>query len=279
MKLIHSSFEILEQKPGLEGIYEAIETAGRTCYKSSRPEGKTAKDFVDMLIKRQHLSPLEHGTVYLKHTCVKSAINVLQKYKYNQYSKLYSTYEGLTITYYVTTNMRVLHENDWLDDLKYLCEPTEYHERRVGVRVNCSISISREWNRHRTFSVCERSTRYCNFSKDRFNNELTFIIPSWVGVAEGTYNKPIGQIFPDEYVWLNALADSEERYLNLIKHNMLPQQAREVLPLATATEVVYTGYTSDWKHFFDMRCDKSAHPDIRKLAIPLKEEFIKRGLL
>ena len=66
MKLIKSNYEILEQNPGLEGIYEMIETAGRTCYRSQRPEGQTAKDFVDRMIKSQHYAMLEHGTVYLK---------------------------------------------------------------------------------------------------------------------------------------------------------------------------------------------------------------------
>ena len=66
MKLIKSNYEILEQKPGLEGIYEMIETAGRTCYRSQRPEGQTAKDFVDRMIASQHYAMLEHGTVYLK---------------------------------------------------------------------------------------------------------------------------------------------------------------------------------------------------------------------
>ena len=66
MKLIKPSFEILEQGPGLDGIYEAIERAGRTCYKSKRPEGQAAKDFVDRMIASKHYAMLEHGTVYLK---------------------------------------------------------------------------------------------------------------------------------------------------------------------------------------------------------------------
>lgn len=325
MKLIKSSSEILEQTPGLEGIYEAIERAGRTCYKSERPEGKTAKDFVDMLIKRGHLSPLEHGTVYLHQHFDGGYRSVTgesyQRYVHNPYSKVNYQFEKKvdeSYDYYITTNYRVLLENDWLDDLKYLCEPTEYHEKRVGVRVNCSIGISREWNRHRAlattedmksindleFSVCEQSTRYCNYSKDKFNNELTFVIPSWVDEnkipkntiinhddcgdlineyyfhltgKEEPYFKP-WKITP-EMNFIHSLQISEQLYLELLKQGLIPQEAREVLPLSTATEVVYTGYVSDWSHFFSMRCDKAAHPDIRTIAIPLKEEFIKRDYI
>ena len=137
MKLINPSFEIYEQGPGLESIYEQIELAGRTCYKSKRPEGQTAKDFVDRMIASKHYAMLEHGTVYLK---IKSTIitnellrtedfKAISEYKRNPYSKVVDT-GGYA---YITTNMRVLQENDWLNDLKYLCEPTEYHERRVTV--------------------------------------------------------------------------------------------------------------------------------------------------
>lgn len=320
MKLIHSSFEILEHKPGLEGIYEAIELAGRTCYKSERPEGKTAKDFVDMLIKRGHLSPLEHGTVYLMIpiTTNHSGFSIT-KYQDNPYSKVVET-SGLLFKdeygdpcdmWCITSNLRVLYENDLMEDLEnYLCEPTEHHERRVGVKVNCSIGISREWNRHRTFSVCEQSTRYCNYSKDRFGNELTFVIPSWLDIPEERYYYEDQNPFltaggnVEEYgyddapnVWFTngssfkeakrnttlddffkALHHASEAYFDLLA-NHIPQQARDVLPLATATEVVYTGFISDWEHFFELRTVPGVHPDMLALAIPLKEEFIKKGYI
>ena len=139
MRLIKSSYEILEQGPGLEGIYEQIELAGRTCYKSKRPEGQTAKDFVDRMIKSGHGAMLEHGTIYLYSTYDVSAIgswydSIGRRYSENKYSVVNTDrkmdFQGI----YVTTNLRVLVENGWLDDLKYLCEPTEHHEKRVTVR-------------------------------------------------------------------------------------------------------------------------------------------------
>lgn len=151
MKLIHPKWEIIEQKSGLEGIYEQIELAGRVCYKSERKEGATAKNFVDILINKKHLSPLEHGTVYLDissdayntDNLIKRFVDLLDK---NPYSKV--NHFG---RYYITTNYRVIDiynlifENLWK---KYTVSPTEYHEKRVTVKINCGVDISRELNRH-----------------------------------------------------------------------------------------------------------------------------------
>lgn len=273
MKLIKSSFEILEQEPGLDGIYKAIERAGRTCYRSQdKITEDSAKEFVDMLINREHTAVLEQGTVYLKAPCnayCGELYNPLDKLFDNKYSKCTQKDEWV----YATTNYRVLYDNDWLDDLKYLCEPTEHHAKRVAVRVNCSIGISREWNRQRKFSVCEQSTRYCNYSKDKFGNELTFVTPSWVKEKLSPKEAAMYMLFRA------SCKEDEYYYLKMIEAGATAQQARDVLPLTTATEVVYTGFVDDWEHFFSLRCDNAAHPDIRALAIPLKEEFIKHNLL
>ena len=139
MKLIKPYFEIIEQEPGLEGIYKQIELAGRTCYRSEdKITPDSAKGFVDRMIKSGHGAMLEHGTVYLKLT--PSEIYIYSKYKDNPYTNVnvvYSNNHYPVPTYYVTTNYRVLIEQGWLDDLKYLCEPTEHHERRVTVRFVC----------------------------------------------------------------------------------------------------------------------------------------------
>ena len=301
MKLIHSSVEIIEQKPGMQGIYEQIELAARNCYKSESlinydEEGNstTAKDFVDKIVNvYKHQSVAEHGTVYLRckiieevdnHSLIVGVRNPLKHYSNDKYSK----YKEVKIRKgwdsddaFVTTNYRVLLENNWLDDLQYMCEPTEYHEKRVTVRVKCSIGISREWNRHRSLSASEQSTRYCDYSKGKFGRQLTFVIPSWTKGVK-TYE---GDGLPDseyraEREWINFLSDSEHTYLYLTNNwKLSPQEARSVLPLDTATEVIYTGFVSDWRHFFDLRCAENAHPDIRKLAVELKEQFIKKVIL
>ena len=152
MKLIKPSFEIIEQQPGLEGIYKQIEQAGRTCYKSEdKITEDSAKSFVDRMIKSGHGAMLEHGTVYLKIPAgLMEVVNqTYHKYLSNPYSKAICRYVPLDGYIYVTTNYRVLVENNWLDDLKYICEPTEYHERRVTVHFVCDRGVSHEFVRHK----------------------------------------------------------------------------------------------------------------------------------
>lgn len=285
MKLINPSFEIYEQGPGLEGIYEQIELAGRTCYKSKRPEGQTAKDFVDRMIASQHYAMLEHGTVYLIERW-KEGTEIKPKYDNNPYSKVkVVNFYGETWKY-ITTNLRVLMENDWLDDLQYIYEPTEYHERRVTVRFTTDRGVSHEFVRHRVFSFAQESTRYCNYSKDKFGNELTFIIPSWTNIEEGSiavdsFGCPVK---PNEETcdFLSGLGSAERNYFRLINKGWKPQQARQVLSNALKTELVMTGFVSDWQHFFDLRArgiTGAPHPDAKALAEPLMGEFYKRGLI
>ena len=294
MKLINPSFEIYEQGPGLESIYEQIELAGRTCYRSKRPEGQTAKDFVDRMIASQHYAMLEHGTVYLYGTYDVSAIgswhhSIGRKYSENKYSIVHTDGKMDLQGIYVTTNLRVLVENGWLDDLQYICEPTEYHERRVTVRFITDRGVSHEFVRHRVFSFAQESTRYCNYSKDKFGNELTFIIPSWVDTIEpGTYEDD--HKFPSmwghdhwmESIWFDNMIKCEKDYITMVREYLTPQQARQILPNSLKTELVMTGFVSDWQHFFDLRARGTTgapHPDAKALAEPLMGEFYKRGLI
>ena len=279
MKLINSSFGILEQKPGIEGIYEMIEFAGRTCYKSTRKEGTTAKDFVDRMINSKHYAMLEHGTVYLKirkgtyaysHYVVvcepdDDFMSSSRELSYRPYTKVNIQDDYI----YVTTNYRVLVENGWLNDLKYLCEPTEYHEKRVTVRFVTSNGIAREFTRHRVFSFAQESTRYCNYTNQaKFGNELTYIHNS----------DEINIEQKDVYERI------ERCYKNLIANGMKPQMARDILPLALKTELVMTGFVSDWKYLFRLRTSILAetgkpHPDMAALCDPLYKEFINRGYI
>lgn len=294
MRLIKPSFEILEQEPGIQGIYKQIERAGRTCYKSEdRITEDSAEKFVNMIKDRQHTAMLEHGTVYL--SCSDAEFIYLGlRYECNNYSNVVweEFAPGHRTKVYITTNYRVLYENNWLDDLKYLCEPTEYHEKRITVKFICDRGVSHEFVRHRVFSFAQESTRYCNYSKDKFGNELTFIIPYWTNIPEGQsywhdgigyrvgadiQNKDFGYIekSPNYFNFLSSLEESEKCYLRLLNEGWTPQQARSVLPNSLKTELVMTGTLEQWKGFFKLRCDAAAHPQARELAIPLKEEFKK----
>lgn len=282
MKLVRSSFQILEQSPNIEGIYKIIELAGRTCYHSEdKITEDSYKEFASRMIKSGHRSVLEHGSVYLKLPYeVFDNIRMGDPFK-DPYSphwvKYFIDYNNDIV--YVSTNYRWIVENykeEWLD--KYLCEPTNYHYKRVTVRFILPISISREFCRHRVFSFSEMSTRYCNFSRDRFNNEITFIAPNWMdntsfeNVDNYLHKREFDMSFGSIDL-VNALSQCELCYLSMINKGLKPQQAREVLPLCTKTELVMTGFAEDWEGFFELRTAESAHPQARELAIPLQEEF------
>lgn len=294
MKLIKPQWEIWEQKPGIQGIYKAIERAGRVCYKSEdKITEDSAKPFVERMIKSGHGAMLEHGTVYLaipfEYVDISGKFDipivsdVIEKYKRNPHTEWHMRDDGFSRLAFITTNYRVLVENGWLDDLKYLCEPTEHHEKRVTVHFVCDRGVSHEFVRHRVMSFAQESTRYCNYSKDKFNNELTFIIPCWLGWEEQTVHKgdfeKSGSGSIDSGIFINSLLSSEDSYLYLLKEGWKPQQARAVLPNSLKTELVMTGFVSDWKHFFELRTPANAHPQARELAIPLSEEFVKRELI
>lgn len=287
MKLIKPSFLILEQDSDIKGIYKQIEMAGRTCYKSEdKITENSAKEFVDRMIKSSHGAMLEHGTVYLKLEGINKSWEYYhaQKYLENNYSKVVIEREDIDSTdwckFYITTNFRVLIENNWLNDLKYICEPTEFHEKRITVKFICDRGVSHEFVRHRVMSFAQESTRYCNYSKDKFSNELTFIQPCWLDDERlklyGPYHTVIRDKSP-ESIFIANLNNAERDYLDLIRLGWKPQEARAVLPNALKTELVMTGFISDWSHFFELRDAGSAHPQARELAQPLHEEFIKRN--
>lgn len=296
MKLIESKAEVLIQEEGLQGIYKMIELAGRTCYKSEvniTPD--SAKEFVERMMKSGHTAMLEHGTVYLAmpmETVMPMEGNEWYKYHKNPYSKggIVCEVNGETKVA-ATTNYRVLVENNWLGDLQYLCEPTEFHKRRISIKFVTDRGVSHELVRHRVFSFAQESTRYCNYSKDKFGNELTFIIPSWAGCKdEISYThyfdveerEKLQADFGQSYGGLiHQLSLIEDEYLRQLEYGRTPQEARQVLPNALKTEIVMTGFLEDWRHFFHLRyfgTTGKPHPDMLLLATKAKEALEEAGL-
>lgn len=293
MRIINPKFEIINQNPGIDGILEQIKIAGQTCYDSESK--RTPKEFTDMLIKSGHGAMLEHGTVYL-YTDISE---IASRYLKNKFSIVHEIILlNKAIGYYITTNYRVLVENGWLDDLKYFTEPTDYHEKRVTVRFTTQIAISREYNRHRVNSIAEQSTRYCNYSKDKYNGHVSIVKPTWVsdlikgneenikvelrGMCQAIYLGSDIEEWDAIMYWLFSNLVSEYSYLNMLKLGRTAQESRTVLPLDTRTELVHTAFISDWKHFFDLRAFGTTgkpHPDAKILAEPLMEEFERLKLI
>lgn len=277
MKLIKPKFEILEQRPGISGIYRMIELAGRTCYRSEdkiTPDSAVA--FVDRMIKSGHGAMLEHGTVYLiipfeyidisEKFDIPIVSNIVKKYQNNPYTKWRLRDDGFSQLAFITTNLRVLVENNWMDDLQYVCEPTEYHEKRITVRLTCDRGVSHEFVRHRVFSFAQESTRYCNYIKSKFGGSVTFITPPWLKQE-------------DELEFEEDMQVIENLYFKWLNKGWTAQQARGFLCNFLKTELVMTGTIEQWEGFFKLRDAKDAHPQARELAQPLHEEFIKRGLI
>ena len=293
MKLIKPSFEILEQGFRIDDIYKHIELCGRTCYKSTDKITKdSAKPFVNRMINSKHYAMLEHGTIYLK-----IPYNMLHRMKhpslcskyinnpYTRCSELQEYVEGFdcfnqTIMDYllVTTNLRVIVENGWEKDLEYICEPHPNHIKRYTVRFICNRQVSHEFVRHRVFSFAQESTRYCNYTKDKFDGELTFIQPCWINeeYIPGEYNRS------EQFVMLTEMLENVESTYNfMINSGWKPQQAATVLPNALKTELIMTGFADEtgWKHFFDLRAKGTTgapHPQAKELAESLMKEFINR---
>lgn len=156
----------------------------------------------------------------------------------------------------------------------------------VTVKFTTDRAIANELVRHRLASFAQESTRYCNYSKDKFGGELTFIIPSWVDwqivdgifVTEASinsediknidiYGKSIARNF------IENLLQTESTYLTLVRNDWTAEQARAVLPLCTKTEINMKANLREWRHFFKLRCSKHAHPDMRVLALDLLKQM------
>lgn len=296
MRLIKPSFQII--KPTgytIDDIYKSIELAGRVSYKSEdRITEDSAKKFVDMLIKRKHYSPLEFGTVYLMSSDKFNGeyFALKSRYENSPYSVVKTHYNqsDKTTYIYITTNCRYIIENYYLEDLKFLCEPTEYHEKRYTIKFTCSRSISHEFVRHRTFSFMQESQRYCNYYLEKFNSEITCIQPEWFAhdlTNKSFINDSIGLLkhspkdryTTNEEIFIRNLMRDEEWYMELLSNGLKPEEAREILPNATKTELFMCGTQSNWEHFLELRCAPNAHPQARELAIPLREEFIKNNFI
>ena len=292
MKLIKPSFEIIEQKDfTLVGIKKFIERCGRVSHKSEdRITEDSAKTFVERMKEMKHLSTCEFGTIYLYYKVDESSTmvkEIIDFYKNNQYSKVkcikhYSNtysecgmgrlYDIEYSEYFITTNLRVCLENNRQEYLtNALCEPTENHHKRYTVKFVLDRGILAEFTRHRKFSFMAESSRYNNYSKDKFGNELTFIKPCWL---TGDMKSNLTYL-----EWETTLQEIEKSYLMLTKNGWKAEEARSILPLSLKTELYMCGFVEDWGQFFKLRTASNAHPQARELAIPLKEEFIKKGYI
>lgn len=284
MKLIKQSFQFVNQKGfTLRDIYKHIEYCARISYKSQDKITDTSyKKFVIMLKSRGHDRPFEFGTVHLKMSS--SQFDALQMLliKNKVYNDCWIKYNVIDTEKesicYITTNYRYYMELCRYDrEISEYLDPSDnpFYPRRYTVHMILDRGVMDEFRTHVGLSHLAESTRYCNYSKDKFGNEVTFIKPDWY---KG-HIEPINNVYEPGYetseLFLQACEDAESWYLNLLKEGLTPQQARSVLPLGIKSELISCGFEDAWKNFFYRRNAPDAHPMAQEIAKPMHQKFIE----
>lgn len=276
MKLIKQSFQFVNQKGfTLKDIYKHIEYCARISYKSQDKITDTSYEkFVNMLESRGHDRPLEFGTVHLKMILpdFQGFMNSLLTLGILNNIWIKSAYVGDIV--YITTNYRY-----YLDIIKYFPnvkeyfteEDNEYYPKRYTIHMILDRGVMDEFRTHVGLSHLAESTRYCNYSKNKFNNELTFIQPNWLSDEHIIDYKEKTEHHP----YFAMLKREEQDYLTLINNGWTPQQAREVLPLGIKSELISCGFEDAWENFMRRRDAPDAHPMAQEIAKSMHEEFLK----
>lgn len=295
MKLIKQSFQFVNQKGfTLKDIYKHIEYCARISYKSQDKITDTSYEkFVNMLKSRGHDRPLEFGTVHLKMSNPQfDALQMLliKNKVYNdcwiKYNVIDTEKEGIC---YITTNYRYYMElcrydrgvSEYLD-----FSDSPFYPRRYTAHMILDRGVMDEFRTHVGLSHLAESTRYVNYSKEKFGSEVTFIKPCWLDDEKlnlyGPYHTVIRDKSP-ESIFIANLNNVERDYLDLIKLGWTPQQARSVLPLGIKSELISCGFKDAWENFMRRRSpkygDPGAHPMAAEIADKLCEEFLKKGFI
>lgn len=266
MNIVESDIKIIEPEYGLgiDSIYKSIEDAARVCYCSQHNDRISTEDFVKNLVTAKHFRPLEFGVIYL--------ILPYELYKTDPgagwwdelLNSPYTRHTFANNRYYITTNYRVIVEYNKFYSLNFrVNRPSAYHKQRITVLWEpISRAIADEFRTHVSISSLMQSTRYCNYTKDKFGSELTFVASEAYLNADDSIKEEYKHIY-------EAL---EGVYNKCIKqYDMKAEEARDFLPLSIKTTLIQCAFKEDWEHFLELRCDKAAHPDARKLANKLKE--------
>lgn len=263
MNIINQSVELWKQEDGIEGMYKHIEKAARICYKSENKGNVTAEQFVKKLIQARHFRCLEFGTLCFSY-------GTFPDWNEKVESPWFKDCDG-----WLVTNLRWLVEHAPFNWEMYVM----ISQQQGGLNANLTNyyrptfhwSVSRvtadSFRTHVTLSSLMESTRYCNYGK----KGMAFVAPYWYDnnkVADYR-NGSLNKVPAEEYLY-KQWEKAEENYNALLNHGLQPQQAREVLPLSVATNLVQCGFKEMWENFFRQRTDKAAHPDAHLIATGAK---------
>lgn len=307
IKVVNPSVEIWKQEGyTLDAIWKHIARCARVCYQSV-PKDNNESDY-DFLVRtlfrgvepknintkdlvKYHLSVCEHATVHLKYRLfITKDINQAIRFNDNHYSRT-KEHDGYV---YVTTNMRVLIEHHWMDELEFIDTTPNcpYYAERTTVNFITDIGASRELNRHRVNSISEESTRYCRYTANKFGGNITVAKLPWIDYKndESEETNYENGFFSDNEIYdeeentiLGHLTDGWSAidwflyglqianlvYCKCIELGWTAQQAREILPLNTKTQVVHTAFVGDWQHWLKLRSNEASgkvHPCMKELA-------------
>lgn len=310
IKVVNPNVEFWKQEGySRDAIWKHIARCARVCYQSvPKDDGESAYQFLVRTLFRgvepknidtkdlakYHLSVCEHATVHLKYpTFMPRAVAQATRFTRNPYSRI----KQHEYYIYVTTNMRVIIENHWIEELEFIDinKNCPYYIPRPTLCFITDIGASRELNRHRVNSVSEESTRYCAYDKGKFGNGITVAKLPWIpdvdptdeghDYKEGFYNDwevydndIIEEQYTDNWTavdwFLYGLQVCDLVYRKTRELGWTAQQAREILPLNTKTQVVHTAFVDDWEHWIELRANQvsgKVHPSLLTLSLKLKD--------
>lgn len=292
MKYINQSFIELDDKR----LFQKIELCGRVCYKSEDKITETsAVNFVKKICVNNHGSVLEHFAFVLKideeyyqelsaakldfFTLTNESFPIVSfnlRAFFNYYNNDHNFAPLIKIRDFIANQYpNLLDDNNVnepsesisiIEDYTLLNDYERELHQRVTIKLITDRGVTHELVRHRLASFSQESTRYCNYGKDKFGNEITCI-------------RPVELKDSDLELWIKAMNDAEKAYFDLLGRGCTPQLARSVLPTALKTELCLTANIKEWKLIFDLRCSVYAHPDVRVLMNDVKDYFIQKGYI
>lgn len=288
MKIVNPSVKLLPISTTYDEMLRDIERAAEICVASTKRH-EPVDDYINSLIKRKHYRTLEFGTVYVEVPVFRDPVLIKEQHIENYFwkkvmdspwTKKSSFNENL-----ITTNCRVLQEVqdemqskkdifywtldmcDWKKYVQKRWKYTDQHKHRYTFLWEISRATADSFRTYVSISSLMQSTRYCNFSSNKFGGEITYIRPNW---WEHDYETtPQNEFTPHEHLFIRSWKNAEDYYLSAITLGMEAQHARGLLPLDIRTEFIQCAYGGDWQNFFDQRAHNStgpAHDDAQLIA-------------
>lgn len=279
MKIIEPSVTEIIDFEGVDNFYKAVARAARICYASDKTTDD--KELVESLIKRKHFSPFQHAVIYVSEIFTNNQYKELFNYIFNNVYTIKHLDNLFAINGRVLVEGIVNHRKNFYEQkkafelLEYLLSIFSNYERKdlhlfKSFIVDTSIGCTREMNRHHNnFYICEQSTRYCNYSKDKFGNEVAFNKPYWWNDNPPHNYINLSQEEYEQELWKQAMQQAEDMYIKALNNDMLTDMARGILPLDTHTKAIYTATIEEWNHIIDLRLKGTTgkpHGDIKIIA-------------